>query len=75
MEIKDFIQGFADQFDDTDVEVFNADTVYQELEEWGSIAILSVIAFVRTKYGKKITASDLRSCRTLEELFNLVKQR
>lgn len=75
MEIKEFIQGFADQFDDTDVEVFNADTVYQELEEWGSITILSVIAFVRTKYGKKITASDLRSCQTIEELFNLVKQR
>ena len=75
MEIKEFIQGFANQFDDTDVKEFNEETLYQELEEWGSITILSIIAFVRTKYGKKISASDLRSCQTIEELFNLVKQR
>lgn len=75
MEINDFILKFADQFDDTDVEVFKADTEYQELEEWSSVTILSVIACVRTNYGKKITASDLRTCKTIEELFNLVQER
>ena len=70
MELQEFIKNFADQFDDTDAEVFNADTEYQELEEWSS-----VIACVRTNYGKKITASDLRACKTIEELFNLIKQR
>lgn len=75
MEINDFVSKFADQFDDTDVEVFKADTEYQELEEWSSVTILSVIACVRTNYGKKITASDLRTCKTIEELFNLVQER
>ncbi len=75
MELQEFIKNFADQFDDTDAEVFNADTEYQELEEWSSVTILSVIACVRTNYGKKITASDLRACKTIEELFNLIKQR
>lgn len=75
MELNDFIKNFADQFDDTDAEVFNAKTEYQELEEWSSVTVLSVIACVRTMYGKKITASDLRSCQTIEELFNLVKDR
>lgn len=75
MELKNFIEKFANQFDDTDVAVFNAQTDYQSLDEWSSMTILSVIAFVRTEYGKKITASDLRSCRTIEELYNLVKER
>lgn len=75
MELKDFIQNFADQFDDTDLSVFNANTEYKELDEWSSVVILSVIACVRTKYGKKITASDLRECNTIEELFNLIKER
>ena len=75
MEINDFVSKFADQFDDTDVEVFKADTEYQELEEWSSVTILSAIACVRTNYGKKITASDLRTCKTIEELFNLVQER
>ncbi len=73
MELKTFIQDFADQFDDTDAEVFNAQTEYQDLEEWSSLTVLSVIACVRTKYGKRITASDLRSCQTIETLFNFVK--
>lgn len=73
MELEDFIAQFADQFDDTEVSVFRADTEYQNLPEWGSITILAVIALVRTKYGKRITATNLRECNTIEELFNLVK--
>lgn len=75
MDLHDFIKNFAVQFDDTDAEVFNAQTEYQNLDEWSSITILSIISFVRTQYGKRITASDLRSCQTIEELFNLVKER
>lgn len=75
MELKDFILDFANEFEDTDVSEFNANTEYQNLEEWSSIIILSVIACVRTKYGKKITASDLKKCNTIEELFNLIKER
>lgn len=75
MELKDFIKLFADQFDDTDADVFTAETDYQNLEEWSSLTVLSVIACVRTNFGKKITASDLRSCSNIEELFNLIKQR
>ncbi len=75
MEINDFIRIFADQFDDTDFEEFKPETEYQNLDEWGSLTILAVIACVRTNFGKKITAADLRSCNTIEELFNLVSQR
>jgi acyl carrier protein len=75
MELKNFILDFANEFEDTDASEFNANTEYQNLEEWSSVVILSVIACVRTKYGKKITASDLRSCNTIEELFNLIKER
>lgn len=75
MELKNFIESFAEQFDDTDASEFNAQTEYQDLDEWSSLTSLSIIAFVRTKYGKKITALDIRSCKTIEELFNLVNLR
>ncbi len=75
MELKDFIENFAEQFDETDASEFKADTVYQELDEWSSLTALSIIAFVRTNYGKKISALDIRSCRTVEDLFNLVRER
>ena len=75
MDLKEFIESFAEQFDDTDISEFDPTTVYQDLDEWGSLTALGIIAFVRTKYNKKITALDIRSCSTIEELFNLVEQR
>ena len=46
MEIKDFVQNFADQFDDTEADLFTAGTKFRELEEWSSLIALSVILMV-----------------------------
>ena len=73
MELKEFTENFANQFDDTDESVFTPDCHFQDLEEWGSLTALGVIAFVKTEYGKKITGQEIRSCTTIEDLFNLVK--
>ena len=72
MELKEFITGFAEQFDDTDASEIQADTNYQELEEWSSLTAMSIIAFVKTQCGKAITGKEIRSCNTVEELYNLV---
>lgn len=75
MDIKEFVEKFAEQFDDTDESEFTPSTVFSQLDEWSSLTSLAIIAFVRTDYGKKITALDIRSCETIEDLFNLVKSR
>lgn len=73
MELKEFIENFANQFDDTDESVLTPDCKFQELEEWGSLIAMGIIAFVRTEYGKKITGQEIRSCETIEDLYNMVK--
>lgn len=72
MKIEKFVQDFANQFDETEMSEFNTDTVFQELEEWSSLAAMSVIAFIKTEYGKSVTGKEIRSCSTIEDLFNLV---
>ena len=72
MDIKEFIEIFAEQMDDTDVSEIQADTEYQELEEWSSLTAMSLIAMAKTKYGKTITGREIRSCKTVEQLFNLI---
>lgn len=74
MELKDFIENLAAQFDDTDASEFQADTVYQELDEWSSLTAMSIIAMVKTQYGKSITGREIRKCSTVEDLFNLVSE-
>ena len=72
MNLQDFVLNFADQFDDTDASEIQADTEYQELEEWSSLTAMSIIALAKTQYGKTITGREVRSCKTVEDLFNLI---
>ncbi len=72
MKLEDFIKNFANQFDDTDESEITAETVYTELDEWSSLTVLSIIAMVKTECGKDITAKQIRSCDTIEDLYNFV---
>lgn len=72
MELQEFITEFANQFDETDASEIQASTEFLELEEWSSLTGMSVIAMVKTQYGKTITGKEIRSCETVEDLFNLV---
>lgn len=72
MELKDFIENFASQFDETDASEFKADTEFKKLDEWSSLIALSVIAMVDEEYDVRIKGDDIRNSRTIEELFNVV---
>jgi len=73
MELQKFINDFALEFGDTPKSSFNASTRFKELEEWDSVSALSIISMVDDNYNKRISGSELRSCETIEELFEIVK--
>lgn len=73
MELKDFIENFAAQFDDTDASEFKADTEFKALDEWSSLTALSIIAMVDEEYDITIKGDDIRNSETIEDLFNTVK--
>lgn len=75
MEIKEFIENFADQFDDTESSVFTAETKFRELEEWDSLIALAVLNMMEKKYGKKITFDEMKKCVTVTDLFNLIDKK
>ncbi len=73
MELKEFIENFAAQFDDTDASEIKADTVFKELDEWSSLIALSVIAMVDEEYDVTLKGEDIRAANTIEELYQIVK--
>ena len=73
MTLDEFVKAFAAEFDDTPEESFKPETNYKELDEWGSLVALSIISMVDDEMDKRVTGADLRSCNTIEELFNLVE--
>ena len=72
MEIKEFIENFAAQFDDTDAEVFTAETKFRELDEWSSLIALSVISMVDEEYSVTLKGDDIVKASTVQDLFNAV---
>lgn len=75
MNIQQFIEKFAEQFDDTDISAIQPNTVFKELDEWSSLVALSVIAMVDEEYDVAIKGEDIRSANTIEDLFNAVNKK
>lgn len=75
MEIKEFIQNFAEQFEDTELSEFKPDTVFHELDEYTSLIALSIIAMVDEEYGVTLNANEMSSAVTIEDLYNTVKSK
>ena len=71
--LDEFVELFAEQFDDTDTSQISATTVFKELDEWSSLIALSVIAMVDEEYDVTIKGDDIRNASTIEDLFNTVQ--
>lgn len=75
MELKEFVVNFAEQFDDTDASEIQPNTEFHDLDEWSSLTGMGVIALAKTEYGKSITGAELKACVTVEDVFNLIKNK
>ena len=74
MTIKEFVQNFAEQFDETELAVFTPDTKFRDLEEWSSFLALAIMAMIKSEYDVAITADEMRSANTIQELFDTVQK-
>ena len=73
MELNEFIEKFAEQFDDTDPAEITATTVFKDLDEWSSLAALSIIAMIDEEYDVTIKGNDINNAATVEDLFKTVE--
>ena len=73
MEIKEFIENFAAQFDETDASVFTAETRFRDLEEWSSLIGLSIIAMVDEEYDVTLKGDDIKTSNTIQDIFEKVQ--
>lgn len=73
MDINEFIEHFAEQFEDTDAAEFKADTKFHDLDEWSSLMALNIIAMVDEEYDVTIKGNDIGKATTIQELFDIIK--
>ncbi len=75
MELKDFIEKFAEQFDDVDVNTLSAETKFREIEGYTSLVALLIITMIDEEYNVTVTGDDMKKQVTIGDLFNLVTSR
>lgn len=75
MEIKEFIENFADQLDETPAESLTPETNFRELEEWSSLSALAVLGMIDDEYDVQLKGNEMRAANTIQELFDLVNSK
>lgn len=70
--LNEFVELFAEQFDDTDMSEIKASTEFHELDEWSSLIGLSVIALADEEFEVALKGDDVKNAVTVEDLYNTI---
>ena len=71
MELKEFIEKFAEEVEIENPKSLTGSTKFQELDEWSSLSVMIAIAFFDENFGKEVNNEDIKTCNTFEDLYNL----
>lgn len=71
MDIKEFIKSFAEAIEVEDVEALTPETEFHDLDEWSSISVILVIAFLDEQFDKQVDNIAIREADTIQDLYNL----
>ena len=66
-----FFEELLESMDIDPVEI-NETTVFRELEDFDSMAIMSIVAYVDEKFEKTMAAEELQKVKTVKNLMELI---
>lgn len=72
MDLDTFIRNFEEAVEDVELGSLGAETVFRSLEQWDSLAVLTVIAMVDAEYDLRLKAKELKQVATLADLYELL---
>ena len=70
MDIQVFIEKFAEAIE-VDTKKLSENTEFRDLDEWSSLAVLSLIALFDEEFEKEVGGKELKACVTLGDLYDL----
>ena len=73
MDLKDFIEKFAEALEIDDASNLTGKTKFRELDEWNSLGGLSIISMFDDEYGKDLNIPEFKKAQTIEDLYKLAQ--
>lgn len=58
---------------DMDASELSADTKFEELDYWDSVAILSFIAMMDEEFGKEVKGAEIKKFVTIQDALNMME--
>jgi len=75
LEINSFIKQLEDTIEDLQPNSIKPEVDFKTLEQWDSLAMLSLLAMLDVEYNVTLTAEELNSCNNVRELYELVQSK
>lgn len=75
LDQQQFIDNFANLFEDTDTASFNLDTPFRDNDEWSSVLGLECMAMIKMEYEVNLRGDDIRNSETIGDIFYIVKSK
>ena len=75
MEMKNFIQLFAEQFDELDANMLSPETNFREIDQWSSLVALSIIVMADEEFGVLLKGNDISDSKTINDLFTKIESK
>lgn len=72
MNLNEFVEKFADQFEETEKKLITAETDFKSLDEWSSLVALTIIAMVDEEYDVPLKGADIRDSVTIKDLYDRI---
>ena len=69
---KDFLKNFESILDEEPNFKLEMNSKFRDLDEWDSLAALSLIAMLDEKYNVKLSGDQIKVFETLEDIFNIL---
>lgn len=75
MTLAEFFEHFCAEIDVMDLTTIDTSTDFKKIEGWDSLNALLVIAMVEDQFDIRITGDDMRNCKTVEDLYQLIQSK
>jgi acyl carrier protein len=70
---KEFLTKFREIFDEANPEEINFETRFKDIDEWGSLMVLSLIVLFDEEFKQEILPSEIENAVLVEDLYNILK--
>jgi len=75
VNVKELIEKLEEEFDEVESGSIKPETEFTDIENWGSMHALIIIALIDMEYDVTLTGQDLKGMKTVMDLFGIIKDR